>query len=94
MSNVQRWLCCRACGMVKDTGRSHEEYGKYTDQGPYWIAEADHTRIVAEAVEQALSDASRAVSRTLDPKIRSGFPLLALEHEIRASIDDLIGDKR
>ena len=61
--SIQRWHQCRQCGMVKDVpGHAHDDYGKYEDQGPYYVLYADHVAALdaeyARVTEMAL-DATR-----------------------------------
>ena len=51
--NIQRYVRCRECGMVKDTpGKAHQNYTKYEDQGPYWVLFDDHVAALEEAEKQ------------------------------------------
>ena len=62
---LTRYHGCRACGIVKDTGRAHSEYGKYEDQGPYYVLFSDLPALIARVREDeraaALRDAAEAV---------------------------------
>ena len=62
---LTRYHGCRACGIVKDTGRAHSEYGKYEDQGPYYVLFSDLPALIARVREDeraaALRDAANAV---------------------------------
>ena len=62
---LTRYHGCRACGIVKDTGRAHSEYGKYEDQGPYYVLFSDLPALIARVREDeraaALRDAVEAV---------------------------------
>lgn len=65
LPEVPRWHLCRQCGMVRDIrGQAHSEYGRYEEQGPYFIREADHLTAMRQQRESALREALAAVEAT------------------------------
>lgn len=58
LPEVPRWHLCRQCGMVRDIrGQAHSEYGRYEEQGPYFIREADHLTAMRQQRDTALREA-------------------------------------
>lgn len=82
LPEVPRWHLCRQCGMVRDIrGQAHSEYGRYEEQGPYFIREADHLtamraqeRQLRDDYVQARDTALREALRTVKD-CRTGFRL-------------------